>query len=349
MNLLNSQLPRTYSLILLNTSLLSITTLAVLAGTKVEPSSPNSVIPASVYLLLVSIFILLLLANLIFVLKRNDSENRAQSQDANDKISKTPEVEKLEIFYAVLLAIGNQLKLQAADTRAYSAALSRAGNTLQMEIDPKTIEKVVEVLRHNTAEIKAATVQFEKKLKTSEDKVQELSDKLAKAEADSLTDPLTSIANRRHFDKKIAEFISECKNSNEKLSLAILDIDHFKSINDRFGHTVGDQVLQVYAKLICKNLRKSDFVSRFGGEEFAVLMPGTDLYSAKGAQSKLLERLRNKSWLLENTGDRIEAITASIGISELCENDTSNSLISRADEALYIAKNSGRNMVVIEN
>ena len=160
------------------------------------------------------------------------------------------------------------------------------------------------------------------------------------------TDPLTQTNNRTAFDSTVSREISLALRNDNSLSAIFLDIDHFKSINDDFGHACGDMVLSVTAKLIKQCARNSDLVFRYGGEEFVLLLSNTDL---QGAQL-LAERIRKKlehhtlSFDMETV-----KITASLGIASLRATDTLESFIQRADDAMYQAKAHGRNQVSLEN
>jgi diguanylate cyclase (GGDEF)-like protein len=158
------------------------------------------------------------------------------------------------------------------------------------------------------------------------------------------TDPLTQTHNRTSFDDSIKREMSLAIRNTQSLSLIFLDIDHFKAINDTYGHECGDTTLVLSAKWIKESLRDSDIVFRYGGEEFVMLLSGTD---ANGAEL-LAERIRAS---IENHtiayGMEILKITASLGVSTLRDNDTLKSFVQRADKAMYIAKNKGRNQVVV--
>ncbi|MGZ4968296.1 MAG: GGDEF domain-containing protein [Methylobacter sp.] len=157
------------------------------------------------------------------------------------------------------------------------------------------------------------------------------------------TDPLTQTHNRAAFNDSIKREISLATRNAKSLSLIFFDIDHFKTINDTYGHDCGDTTLAFGAKWIKESLRNSDIIFRYGGEEFVILLSDTD---ANGAEL-LAERIRTS---IENHtiayGLETIKITASLGVSTLRENDTIESFIQRADKAMYIAKSKGRNQVV---
>jgi diguanylate cyclase (GGDEF)-like protein len=156
------------------------------------------------------------------------------------------------------------------------------------------------------------------------------------------TDPLTELANRRHFSERIEEMVLLSQRRSQPLSLIISDIDKFKRVNDTFGHGEGDRILVEFAQLMQRSTRAEDLVARFGGEEFAILLPLT----ASGQAYSLAERIR-KSLADMDLLDDNHAVTASFGISQLNRGEKTADLIKRADTALYRAKQSGRNRTVI--
>lgn len=161
----------------------------------------------------------------------------------------------------------------------------------------------------------------------------------------ALHDGLTGIFNRHSFDESLGQEIERAQSHGLNMSLMMVDIDHFKKVNDRFGHLVGDNVLVEVAAIIGKQIRAVDLLARYGGEEFILLLPGTGLDEA----SHLAERIRQSVEQKTAMHDPREqpAVTCSIGIATLnLETDTDDSLVSRADKALYKAKESGRNRVV---
>lgn len=153
-------------------------------------------------------------------------------------------------------------------------------------------------------------------------------------------DVLTQVANRFKFDQVLEYSISVSERYGRALSMMIIDIDHFKSVNDTYGHLEGDEVLKTLAQLLTDGIRKSDIIARWGGEEFAILLPDTDLSSA----IKLAETLRLK--VAEHPFALMIHITCSIGVGRWNEGENSDQLLKRVDDKLYQAKENGRNQVV---
>lgn len=163
------------------------------------------------------------------------------------------------------------------------------------------------------------------------------------AELLARTDALTGLANRRAFDEAAEQEVQRAQRYNTPLALVMTDLDCFKAINDRHGHHVGDQVLQHFARILSESVRHIDLVGRWGGEEFAILMPGTDLEEAVQAAERMRQAVLNAAPPLQHAAC---AYTASFGVAAFrTETPTMVSLLGRADAALYRAKENGRNRV----
>ncbi|MFC3798837.1 diguanylate cyclase [Cohnella sp. GCM10012308] len=171
-----------------------------------------------------------------------------------------------------------------------------------------------------------------------ETKQQELLRLNAQLEALATTDPLTGLRNRRFFKESLAALQEAYTQSGQPFSLLILDIDHFKKINDTYGHPVGDLVLASLAALLRSESGPADIAARYGGEEFVVLMPGADRASVIDASERYRAGVEAASW----EGLRI---TISVGAATISPGDTDETLVNRADQALYASKSGGRNRV----
>lgn len=167
-------------------------------------------------------------------------------------------------------------------------------------------------------------------------------DKLEQQRNKALLDPLTGLPNRAAWSERLVLEHVRSQQTGNGLLLAILDLDHFKSINDTFGHQAGDKVLKIIATVLRKGLRGDDFIARFGGEEFALLMPGSDL----GGGSHLLERLRTavEQCPFHFKGERV-SVTMSAGVAVFKPGENASQVLKRADQALYRAKEAGRNQI----
>ncbi|OIO71168.1 MAG: hypothetical protein COW19_05025 [Zetaproteobacteria bacterium CG12_big_fil_rev_8_21_14_0_65_55_1124] len=160
------------------------------------------------------------------------------------------------------------------------------------------------------------------------------------------TDPLTGIANRRHFFEATRGEIDRCQRYDHPLSLLVLDLDNFKSINDTYGHAIGDEVLKALSRVLKKRSRKLDVPARLGGEEFCLLIPETTLEHAHELCIRLLEDIRGIHTAIPALGERV--VTASIGLATYRKGgEDVDMLVQQADEAMYAAKHSGKNKVCL--
>jgi len=172
---------------------------------------------------------------------------------------------------------------------------------------------------------------------------QDLNDELKKAHTLSLTDELTQLPNRRAFMKRIEDEVSRVQRYEYPLCFALIDLDSFKSINDRYGHSTGDEVLRSFAERALSGFRHHDLASRYGGEEFAIILPNTDINGALRALEKVKGRTSQCTFQFNDTTHPIPTFSA--GIALYSAGETPASLIERADKALYRAKRMGRNRI----
>ncbi len=189
------------------------------------------------------------------------------------------------------------------------------------------------IMYWNTEIIKA-----NKLLKQAQKDIEEKNKELEKL---AITDKLTDLYNRRKLEELIQNEIHRCERFGRSFGLAIIDIDHFKKVNDTYGHQIGDKVLIEIANILKSYLRRTDFVGRFGGEEFIIICPESDIQGVTNLMENFRSRIANHNFA------EIRNKTASFGVTVLKEGDTMDSLIKRADSALYEAKNNGRNKVSV--
>ncbi|MDB5589107.1 MAG: hypothetical protein JWP26_4077 [Devosia sp.] len=165
--------------------------------------------------------------------------------------------------------------------------------------------------------------------------------RIAKLERDAIEDPLTGTYNRRYLNSKLIEEVSRATRLNLPLSAVLIHLDHFKHVNDTYGHDVGDLVLRHVCSLIIASVRPNDTVFRYGGEEFVVIAPNCDIAAASSLGERM--RLRIAESTLSLPGGQDLAVTASLGISSLSLTGSSEAMLRAADQALYTAKRGGRN------
>jgi diguanylate cyclase len=240
-----------------------------------------------------------------------------------------------------------QAHLEASDR--YSDSLAQAGRALIPSANPEKVRAIVRLLIEANEKMLKETKELSINLEKSRSQVAALRSKLVEAQAIGMRDSLTSLSNRRSFDSNLAKEISEARAQGTEMCLMMGDLDHFKKVNDNYGHPFGDRVLKYFADLLLKHIKDGDIAARLGGEEFAVILPQTTLESATRLTDQIRNRLEAQQWMNAQSGQLFSKITASFGIVRLGESDDSETLVKRADTMLYEAKRAGRNRIIIED
>ena len=236
----------------------------------------------------------------------------------------------------------------AGNASTYTESLADMTEKLGDSKDREGLRAIVESLVHTAKEMEESNQQLEERLNASKQEINELQENLEAVRTESLTDPLTQLANRKFFDMTLDQAIAESREKNEALSLVMTDIDHFKNFNDSFGHLTGDQVLRLVAMSVKQNVKGQDTAARYGGEEFAIVLPNTVLRSAITVADHIRRAVMTKELMKRSTGEHLGRVTISLGVATLHKGDTPQMLIERADTCLYAAKRHGRNRVMCE-
>jgi diguanylate cyclase (GGDEF)-like protein len=184
------------------------------------------------------------------------------------------------------------------------------------------------------------------KLETAEHRLQEQAVEIEQHISRSMTDPLTGLPNRREFNERLEERMAGWNRRGEVFSLLMLDVDHFKKLNDRHGHLAGDVVLTMLGRSLRGILRRDDAIARYGGEEFAMILPGTPMEQATLVVPKVCDATARST--INHGGTRL-SVTLSGGLATIQKGETAESLIGRADAAMYAAKTAGRNCVFMHD
>ena len=239
------------------------------------------------------------------------------------------------------------LETSTGATEAYGESLTGAANKLKTTQNQKDLSALISNLVAETHDIVETNAALRDQLSESQKHVEELKDSLEAIRYETLTDELTTLANRKHFDQSLERAVNEAKNG-DGLALLITDIDHFKKFNDTFGHQTGDQVLRLVAVTVKQNVKGQDIPCRYGGEEFAIILPNTNLKQAVTVAEHVREAVMSKELVKRSTGEQLGRVTISIGVAKYNDGDTPHTLIERADRCLYAAKSAGRNKVICE-
>jgi diguanylate cyclase len=257
-----------------------------------------------------------------------------------DKVGSQIADEIQQVMAMIEASIGN------ADD--YSKSLAGAAASMSGEGERENIRMIVETLVEATREVETKNQVMQQSLKDSRQEIRELQENLEVVRTESLTDPLTTLSNRKFFDDSIERLIKEAAAANEPLSIILTDIDHFKKFNDTYGHMTGDQVLRLVAVSLKHNVKGQDVAARYGGEEFAVILPKTSLAHAITVADHIRRAVQSKELMRRSTGETLGRVTISLGVATWRKGDDVTSIIERADACLYAAKGAGRNCVISE-
>jgi diguanylate cyclase len=230
----------------------------------------------------------------------------------------------------------------------YSKSLAGATANIANEGDREQIRVIVESLVSATREVESKNADMQQRLRDSRQEIRELQENLEVVRTESLTDPLTTLSNRKFFDNAIERLVKEATATNEPLSVILTDIDNFKKFNDTYGHLTGDQVLRLVAVSLKHNVKGQDIAARYGGEEFAVVLPKTPLTQAVTVADHIRRAVQSKELMRRSTGETLGKVTISLGVSTWRKGDDVASILERADACLYAAKDAGRNCVIAE-
>ncbi|QPJ61043.1 MAG: GGDEF domain-containing protein [Candidatus Nitronauta litoralis] len=215
------------------------------------------------------------------------------------------------------------------------------------------LDKLKNKIKASAQQVRTQVKDLSQELESAQAMCSNLQEQLEKSQATSIMDSLTRVLNRSAYDMRVNQVVSEFNRFEEPCVMLVVDIDHFKQVNDEHGHQAGDKALTSIAHTIKLNLREADMVFRYGGEEFVVLLPKTGIEGARVIAEKIRSRVASIRTHLVNDiyadkEQRVE-ITVSVGLAELKKGDTSASWFERADKALYRAKKEGRNKVEVDD
>lgn len=251
--------------------------------------------------------------------------------------------------------IGEELKsvieaMQSAQTSVhdYGSSLDNISGELTDLNDPNKLRSVVTTLLQTTKDMAQNSHALEARLEESQKHISELHHSIEVIRAESMTDQLTGIANRKRFDQVINNEVKAAQETNAPLCLLLADIDFFKKFNDTYGHQTGDQVLRLVAHTLKTNVKGQDLAARYGGEEFAIILPNTELENAKTVAEQIRSAVLGKELVKKSTGENLGRISLSIGVAQCKQGESVAEFINRADICLYAAKNAGRNQVKSE-
>ncbi len=237
------------------------------------------------------------------------------------------------------------LKKTGVATERYGETLEGVDGALQSAGSAEQIQNVVSNLVEQTRRMAEQNRTANESLNQSNNEIAELKVRMADIRSEALTDPLTGLANRRAFNEQLTDCLATAAEDKKPLSLLMLDIDHFKSFNDTYGHQLGDEVIRLVAGCMSANTKEQDTAARYGGEEFAIVLPQTSMHDAKVIAEQIRVVVAGQKIVRKTSRQTLGSVTLSIGVAEFRPGESEDDFIARADAALYAAKHAGRNCV----
>jgi diguanylate cyclase len=256
----------------------------------------------------------------------------------------TAEQERIAaVLSAILHEIVRGARSAGADLGRLKETLEERQHELAGALEQMALRAVVSSLIGDTEEVRAATLDLLDRMDSNARELLSLRSRLIEAETDALVDPLTKLANRRGFEREVTA-LQKVDDGLAHCALLFIDIDHFKRLNDAYGHMLGDKVLCAIGELIRQSIKGRDLAARLGGEEFVVLLTATTMDGARAVAEQLRHAIA-RCIVRRKDGEALGKITVSIGIALADANESIAGLVERADEVMYAAKRGGRDRV----
>ncbi len=244
-----------------------------------------------------------------------------------------------------IVELVGMLKSATSATQQYNDSLGGVTESLENAGSIEDLGSVISGIVQETRKMLSKNHELEEHLASSATKVTELKQYLETVKKEASTDSLTGIANRKAFDKRLADTIEESVAAKQPMVLMMIDIDFFKKFNDTYGHPAGDQILRLVARTLLGNVKGQDMAARYGGEEFAIILPGTPISAGLRVAEVLRKAVESKEVTNKVSNEKLGSISISVGVAEYVVGENSEEMITRADAALYEAKRTGRNKV----
>ena len=264
------------------------------------------------------------------------------------------EQESLAVYEAsrnverLLSVLQEEIETAGNSTADHGERISELHDELSQQEKVAEIKRVVAGIIAETASMRMSINKLERRVVHGAAEIAELRDNLEQAQREANADPLTGIANRKVLELELKRAAKEASDGEKHFSMLLIDVDHFKSFNDEYGHQIGDAALKRVAHTLQQGVKRRDLAARFGGEEFGVVLVETKLDGAVALAEKLRKAVADVRLDSEGVSKEVRAVTVSIGVAQFRAGEPLKRLVGRADRALYKAKEQGRNQVLSE-
>lgn len=299
-----------------------------------------------VYLGVAALFLLIAAIVIVALTRGYDGSPPAPSNPSGKADDLDELARSRQMIQTLLTDVSNALVSQIGSAQLYDYSLAAHRHSILQANTKAAIEEVERILIEEIDQMTAVTRRYRDQLAVARKTIAEQQRDIERLREEAGTDPLTRIPNRGSLEERLTEEIERAKRYETPMALVLIDIDHFKAVNDDYGHLIGDRVLAGVARVLDDIRRQSDFLARYGGEEFCMILGQTDKEQGRTFAERARAKVQQARFMRD--GKSI-SVTCSLGIAQFRPgSDTPESLLARADMALYRAKNEGRNQVVEE-
>jgi diguanylate cyclase len=250
-------------------------------------------------------------------------------------------------FQSLLAEVAQSAEATGSDATKFGSGLEQLRQALEESLSVPVLRERVNGVLHDTRQIQGSISTLTQRLEASQSEIVVLRNELMRVREEAQIDGLTGLLNRRAFDDRINALLSDVRDSGVGPCLVMMDIDHFKMLNDSYGHVFGDRVIRTIGELLKATVKGQDVVARYGGEEFALLLPETPVAGATVVAERLREAVARSRIRRLNSEETVGCITISAGIANYYPGEAVATFIDRADAALYASKAQGRNRVTV--
>jgi diguanylate cyclase len=255
------------------------------------------------------------------------------------------DIERADRLTSIVDAAQRFLATAITDNKEQLQTLDGISDQVTPGADPRAlIQQLVDELSQATER----ATNLEESFAATSQELDQVRKSFSQAEQQAHTDELTGLANRRSLNQFLRSAQARAMEDGQPLSVLLFDIDHFKSLNDSYGHQVGDQVLRLVAGILKQTVREDDLAARYGGEEMMIVLPGAPLSAAIAVGERIRTALAGRTLRRRSTGEALCTVTTSVGAAQFRPGESSEALVARCDAALYAAKAAGRNRTIDE-